>query len=106
MSVTIAAIYENGVLKPQHPLQLADGSHVEVTINPSVGLAAWSEEGETRRRALIDKDIAGTITAEELVELERLDQLANEQFDRIAPPPVHAARRLHDRLLTERANAH
>jgi predicted transcriptional regulator len=50
---------------------------------PSAANGAWSEEGEKRRRVLIDKDIAGTISAGELVELGRLDQLANEHFDRV-----------------------
>lgn len=67
---------------------------------------AWSEQGETRRRELIDKDIAGTITADELVELARLDRLANEHFDRVAPPPVEGARRLHNQLIQKRVNGH
>ncbi|MGH7137988.1 MAG: hypothetical protein ACREHD_19740 [Pirellulales bacterium] len=72
----------------------------------SVANGTWSEEGEKRRRDLIDKDISGTISAAELVELSRLDQLANEHFDRIAPPPIEGARRLHDRLMRGRANGH
>ena len=72
----------------------------------SAANGAWSEEGESRRRLLIDKDIAGTLSAEELAELRHLDQLANEHFDRVAPPPIDGARRLHDRLLKRRGNAH
>lgn len=78
-----------------------------VTDEPApAALGDWSEEGETRRRALIDKDIAGAISADELVDLARLDQLANEHFDRVAPPPLEGARRLHNRLLVQRANRH
>jgi hypothetical protein len=65
---------------------------------------AWSEESETRRRALIDMDIAGTISADELAELARLDRLANEHFDQISPPLIEKARQLHDRLLQRRGN--
>jgi predicted DNA-binding antitoxin AbrB/MazE fold protein len=106
MSVTVAAVYENGVLRPQEPLDLAEGTHVEVTINRAAGDMAWSEEGETRRRDLIDKDIAGTICAEEAAELARLDRLSNEYFDRIAPPPIDGALRLHDRLVKQRDKGH
>lgn len=67
---------------------------------------AWSPEGETRRRALIDKDIAGTINADESVELTRLERLANEHFDRVAPPPFEGAQKLHDRLVQHRANGY
>lgn len=57
------------------------------------GNGAWSEEGEARRRALIDKDIVGTLCAAESAELARLDHLANEHFDQVAPPPRRSAYR-------------
>jgi predicted DNA-binding antitoxin AbrB/MazE fold protein len=50
MNVTIAAIYENGMLKPQQPLELAEGAQVQVTINSPAPATSWSEEGEGRRR--------------------------------------------------------
>ncbi|HEX5446623.1 MAG TPA: hypothetical protein VFW87_22585 [Pirellulales bacterium] len=74
----------------------------EAPATPSNG--EWSEEGESRRRALIDKDIAGTISSQELAELADLDHLANEHFDRVAPPPFEGARQLHERLLKQRDN--
>lgn len=74
-----------------------------VTEAPAVsGNGAWSEAGEARRRTLIDKDIAGTITPNESIELAHLDRLANEHFDRVAPPPFEGARQLHERLLRRR----
>jgi len=66
----------------------------------------WSEEAEARRRTLIDKDIAGTISAAEQAELGRLDRMANDYFDRIAPPPIAGARRLHDQLHQTRDSRH
>mgnify|MGYP006969417266 CR=1 FL=1 len=66
----------------------------------------WTAEGERRRRELIDKDIAGIISDEERSELIHLDRLANEHFDRIAPPPTDGAQRLHARLLKKRDNGH
>lgn len=105
MNVTIAAIYENGMLKPQQPLELAEGAQVQVTINSAAAATSWSEEGERRRRELIDKDIQGTIATDERLELERLDRLANEYFDEIAPPPMDGARRLHDHLMNRAAGS-
>jgi len=84
-------------------IRIAVGRFVSEQMTPTVN-GAWSEEGERRRRVLIDKDIAGTISADELVELAGLDQLANEHFDRVAPPPTEGARRLHDQLLRNRGN--
>ncbi|HVA47034.1 MAG TPA: antitoxin family protein [Pirellulales bacterium] len=37
MSITIAAIYENGVLRPRQPLELAEGTEVRLTISAPVG---------------------------------------------------------------------
>jgi hypothetical protein len=60
----------------------------------------WTDDKDARRCELIDKDIAGTITAVEHEELTRLERQANQHFDRIAPPPIDGARRLHQQLLT------
>lgn len=99
MNMTISAIYENGMLRPQQPLELAEGAMVQLTIRLGAPAASWTEEGEDRRRELIDKDLQARITADELIELELLDRLANEHFDRVAPPPIDGARLLHERLL-------
>ena len=34
MTLTIKAIYENGVLKPKEPLALAEGTEVEAVLHP------------------------------------------------------------------------
>ena len=34
MSITIEAVYENGVLKPKQALTLSEGTEVRVTISP------------------------------------------------------------------------
>ena len=39
MSLTVEAIYENGVLKPVEPLLLREQEHVRLVIHPSVSLA-------------------------------------------------------------------
>ena len=32
MTITVSAVYENGVLKPKKPLALADGTEVQLTM--------------------------------------------------------------------------
>jgi hypothetical protein len=86
-------------------IRVAVGRFVDES-DPTPSNGDWSESAEQRRRDLIDKDIAGTVTADEQAELARLDRRANEHFDRIAPPPMAGAMRLHDRLLQNRANGH
>lgn len=81
-----------------HLIQIAVGQFVGGEAAPDV-TGVWTELGEARRRTLIDKDIEGSITPDELVELNRLDRLANEHFDQIAPPPFEGARRLHAQLI-------
>jgi hypothetical protein len=48
----------------------------------------WTAETDARRCNLIDQDMSGTITTAERSELAALDQRANDDFDRIVPPPV------------------
>jgi len=59
----------------------------------------WSDELNERRIELIDKDIQGNITTEELVELAELQRKAVVYRDRVAPLPIEGARRLHQHLL-------
>ncbi|NUQ63248.1 MAG: hypothetical protein HUU20_12280 [Pirellulales bacterium] len=72
--------------------------------SPGKANGDWSEEIETCRRRLIDRDIAGTITADEREKLAHLDRLANEHFDIVAPAPMEGAQRLHRQLLQRRGN--
>jgi len=86
-----------------HLIRIAVGRFVDEEIHsPSNG--AWSAKMEARRCELIDKDIAGTVTAAERTELNELDRCANEHFDRVAPPPFEGARLLHQKLLQNRAS--
>jgi hypothetical protein len=67
-------------------------------VDEAVTEPAWSPEMQTRRSALIDKDIAGTITMIERMELANLDRLGNAYYDRVAAPPMDGARALHQKL--------
>jgi hypothetical protein len=59
----------------------------------------WTEEKNERRCALIDKEIAGTLTAEEASELNQLQRAMLRYRRRVAPLPLEDARRLHQELL-------
>jgi predicted DNA-binding antitoxin AbrB/MazE fold protein len=63
MSLTVEAIYENGVLKPAEPLPLAEHEKVTVTIIPAVSLATqtagmvpWTGDVETLDRIARDPE--------------------------------------------------
>jgi hypothetical protein len=64
--------------------------------------AAWSEERNDRRCLLIDKDIEGSITEAEKLELQGLQVRFHEYLDSVAPPPMEGARRLHRQLLDKK----
>ena len=80
-----------------HLIQLAIVRFVD-DVAPPVDLE-WSPEMRRRRTELIDKDIAGTITPSELLELADLDQKGNAYYDTVAAPPMEKARSLHQKFL-------
>ncbi len=65
----------------------------------SSDVAGWSDELNERRIELIDKDIQGSLSTEERVELAELQRKATAYRDRIAPLPIEGAKRLHQHLL-------
>jgi hypothetical protein len=58
----------------------------------------WTAAKNARRFALIDREIAGTITADEAQELARLSQEIDDFLRRVAPLPLEEARELHEQL--------
>jgi predicted DNA-binding antitoxin AbrB/MazE fold protein len=63
MSLTIEAVYENGVLKPTQPLPLAEHEKVSVIIEPkrswvdrTSGILKWKGDPDELRRFLEDPD--------------------------------------------------
>lgn len=62
----------------------------------------WTEEKNARRCELIDKEIEGTLTPWERIELEDLQRQAVEHVDRVAPLDHEGARRLHQQLLAKK----
>lgn len=63
MSITIDAVYENGVLKPVEPLPLEEHEKVQVTIEPArswaertAGMLKWTGDPEVLRRVAEDDE--------------------------------------------------
>ncbi len=69
MSITVEAIYENGVLKLNQPLPLQEHAQVQVTVHVPVavqqaleavqqgyGLLRWTGDAETLRRVAEDDE--------------------------------------------------
>ena len=63
MTITIEAIYENGVLKPARPLPLQEHEKVRVTVltgatvaEQSFGLMGWAGDAETVQRFALDPE--------------------------------------------------
>lgn len=69
MTTTFEAVYEKGVLRPLQPVQLAEGSQVEVTVRPTrtpvdpqdaarrlASIAAKSPRGDEAETASRDHD--------------------------------------------------
>lgn len=62
----------------------------------------WTDDKNARRCELIDKEIEGTLTRQDRIELEDLQQQAIEHLDRVAPWPHEGARKLHQQLLAKK----
>jgi predicted DNA-binding antitoxin AbrB/MazE fold protein len=68
MTITIEAIYENGVLKPKAPVALAEGTEVRLTVtllddddDPLAGVIGIGESGRTDGADNHDKYIYGKL---------------------------------------------
>ena len=72
-SLLIQAVYENGVLKPEEPLPLAEHQRVQVSIHPApenraaldvaddpvratYGILGWKGDAETAERLALDAE--------------------------------------------------
>jgi hypothetical protein len=66
---------------------------------PADDTEEWSKTKNARRFYLIDKEIDGSITGEEAVELEKLQLQMGRWLDKVAPLPMEYARQLHSELV-------
>lgn len=63
MTITVEAVYENGVLKPTRPLPLKEHEKVTVTVAPAMsiarqtaGMVPWTGDAETLERLARDPE--------------------------------------------------
>ena len=63
MAITVEAVYEDGVLKPDQPLPFKEGERVRVTVQvqqsvarESAGMLHWRGDWETLRRLAEDDE--------------------------------------------------
>jgi len=79
-------------------IERGNGSEEGVRHSPE----EWSEEKNSRRCDLIDRQIEGDLSPEERIELEDLQRQAMAYRDRVAPLPIEGTRRLHQELLEKK----
>jgi predicted DNA-binding antitoxin AbrB/MazE fold protein len=65
MSLIVEATYENGVLRPERPLPLAEHEKVQITVNTalarvraSFGLLGWKGDAQTVQRVALDPEFS------------------------------------------------
>jgi hypothetical protein len=63
----------------------------------------WTESKNRRRCDLIDREIDGTLTPDERIELEDLQQQLRRYVDKVAPLSLEPLRKLHQELLDKAA---
>ncbi|MGH7174494.1 MAG: antitoxin family protein [Gemmataceae bacterium] len=63
MTLTVEAIYENGVLKPTQPLPLKEHDKVRITVEQeespfirAYGIIGWTGDAETLERIALDAE--------------------------------------------------
>lgn len=78
-------------------------AHVRTPVADPSG--EWSDAKNACRFELIDREIAGTLTADEAVELEDLQDDLRRYRRRVAPLPLGETRRLLDELERKAARA-
>ena len=79
-----------------------DDRRVYLVVRPSRDRTAtgpWTEEKSRKRFELIDRELDGTISPGDSVELVELDEELDEFVNRIAPLPMEHARAIQTKLL-------
>lgn len=78
---------------------------VPIPLRKTDSSEAWTKEKNDRRCLLIDRKYQGGLTAEEIVELEGLQDEMLRFRRKVAPLPIEYARQLHQELLEKAAKS-
>jgi predicted DNA-binding antitoxin AbrB/MazE fold protein len=88
----IEVVYENGVLRPVHPLDLAEGTRLEVTVRTLIDATDVATPGapSTGQEQDGESQVAEIDESEYLVFLDELDEIAALALK--SSPQAHTAR--------------
>jgi hypothetical protein len=107
-AVTVKQFFESLVPDPDGALVELNDRSVFILVRPAQQIdqpdEPWTDAKNHRRYDLVDKEIDGTLTPVEAVELAELQHQMMRYVDRVAPLPLEEARKLHQQLL-EKARA-
>jgi predicted DNA-binding antitoxin AbrB/MazE fold protein len=70
MTITVQAVYERGVLRPNQPLALEEGETVQVTVVSAEPIAPSESDDEVTRRLKAANSIAEWVAATKLLPSE------------------------------------
>ena len=105
---TVQRFFESLLPDPAGAVVEVNGHRIYLIVRPTTQTEQtdepWTDAKNHRRAELVDREIAGTITPDEVVELADLQSQMLRYVDRVAPLPIEDARTLHRQLL-EKARA-
>ena len=100
---TVRRFLESLAPDPDGVLVELNGRRVFILVRPATQTNGadepWNDEKNRRRSDLVDKEIDGTLTPVEVLELSDLQRQMISYVDRVAPLPLEEARKLHQQLL-------
>ena len=100
---------QNGMIVTDSAVPLPEGANVRIEFlqdeldsrDASGNPQEWTEQLDDRRCHLIDREIAGTLSIDESIELTKLQKAMLDYRRKVAPLPIESARRLRKELLAE-----
>ena len=109
MSEPVRQFIRGLVIAPEGSVIVRNGEPIVRVMpisKPALGSASeveWSAAANERRCGLIDREIAGTLTPDERIELEDLQEQMLRYRHRMAPLPLESLRIVHRELLEKAA---
>jgi hypothetical protein len=105
----VRRFFESLIPDPAGAVVEVNGHRVYLIVRPAneanQPAEPWTDAKNHRRAELVDREIAGTLTPDEAVELAQLQHQMVRYVDRVAPLPIEDARKLHRQLLEKARGA-
>ncbi len=83
----VKQFFQSLALPPEGSVVEMNGRPLARLLRASARDAEWNDAQHARRSTLIGREIAGTLTIDESLELERLQEEFVRYLDRVAPLP-------------------